>query len=137
MGFTLPKRCIRSFTFAPSVSLTMSKMFFAFTPSCPMFIFFPLCFPQPHPSASLSFQPMAFESPPNLLSLRKQHPHPPLSLPLCSPRFNASNEQNSAHHGEGWRALLKRLLHHAHVLPIPLLHPDGEVCAQPPHLHQQ
>lgn len=67
------------------------------------------------------------------------HPHvlmqpPPFSL---SPRLNAGHEQNSTHHGEGRHAFLQRFLHHTHVLSVPLLHPDREVCAQPPHLHQQ
>lgn len=58
------------------------------------------------------------------------------SLPLSS-RLNAGHEQNTTGYGEGRHPFHQRLLHHTHVLPVPLLHPHRQVRAQPPHVHQQ
>lgn len=77
MGYTLPKRCVPSFTSPPSFSLTMSIMVFAFRSSSPAFIFFtlyPLYLPQSHsyflvqlfyvpPRLFPPLQSSAFESP--------------------------------------------------------------------------
>lgn len=121
-------------------------MVLALYPSWPIFPqFLTLIFPPSptvlHRPASLSFSTLAFESPLTLLALLTTPPTLPLPPPLVfaplSPRLDAGHEQNPANHGEGRHAFLQRFLHHAHVLPVPLLHPHGEICAQPPHLHEQ
>lgn len=152
MGYTLPKRFIPLFTPAYPSFLSFAVMFLLIPPHALYLYFSPslfssisvsLFFPSPtvlYPPVSLSFHSLAFESPLTLLSLCTTllpHPPPPLFIPLFSPRLNAGHEQNPAHHGEGWHTLLQRLLHYTHVLSVPVLHPDREVCAQPSHLHQQ
>lgn len=137
MGYTLPKRFVPSFTFPPSFSLTMFRMCFALSPLPYIYIFHYTVFSSVSHSCFLL---QLFHVP-----LRPFHLNPwPLNLispsypsVLFPPRLNAGHEQNSADHGEGRHAFLQRFLHHAHVLPVPLLPPDREVCAQPSHLHQQ
>lgn len=122
-----------------SITLTAHSLYFGPSLSLPPISHF-LIFTRPHaPFISilhLRISLLVLFTPAPLFTPTLLHTTSLCLLPF-SPRLYAGHEQDTAHHGEGGHTFLQRLLYHAHVLPIAVVHPDREVCSQPPHLHQQ